>query len=114
MTHIPPSVLAALWREGKDFPAHGEPRATRSLDPIFAIRASAGLPQYTAEYICGGEYIRFQCTGCQTIVFQPNTDRGIGFEAKMARDHPQDCCDERRAAYERTGIVTAWPDAGDG
>jgi hypothetical protein len=78
--------------------------------PIFAIRAGLGLPQYTAEYICGGDYIRFQCTGCQTIVFQPNTDRGIAHEMKMARSHPQDCCDERRTAYVRTGIVTAWPD----
>jgi hypothetical protein len=113
MTHVPPGVLAALWRAGQEFPPAGEPRSAMSLDAVFATRTALGLPQYTAEYICDGDYIRFQCTGCQTIVFQPNTDRGILFEAKMARSHPQDCCDERRTAYVRTGIVTAWPDTGD-
>ena len=108
--HVPTALLAHLYRLGEPFPPQTEPRSGVPLDAVFAIRAELGLPQYTADYVNGGDYIRFQCTGCQTLVFQPGTDRGIRFEARMARDHLRDCCDERRAEYERTGVVTCWPD----
>lgn len=113
MTHVPAARLAQLWREGLPFPAPDEPHSAMGFEHILQARIDLGLPEFTGKYICNGDYIEFLCLGCNTYAFAPNTDRGINFEHKIARNHPLDCCAEREEEYQRTGIMTAWPDTED-
>lgn len=104
MSHVPCGALAAMWRDGEDFPVLDEPSAQEGFQHVLDAGGLDG------EEISGGSYIRFRCPDCQTLMFQPNTDRGIAHALTVALAHRPDCCAERAAAYEASGEVTAWPD----
>lgn len=98
--HVPCALLAHLWRLGEPFPVHAEPRAEGGFQHVL----DAG--GWTGGLISGGAYVVFRCPDCLSIMFQPNTARGIAHALKVAQNHKPDCCAERAQA----GVITAWPD----
>lgn len=104
--HVPPALLAHLYRAGEQFPVNPEPLTTRGFKHVLRH----GL---TGELVCDGQYIRFDCPDCRSLMFQPNTDRGINHALRVARSHKPDCCAQRAARYAETGIPAAWPDSLD-
>ena len=103
MPHVTAVLLADLWRKGQHFP------------PLAGPRAQGGFAHVTAAYgegrlICNGQYIEFRCPACLTLLFEPNTDRGLAHALRVSAHHKPACCAERAFLYRASGIVTAWPD----
>lgn len=96
--------LAALWRQERHFPPLPGPRATGGFGHV--TRAGMG----EGKLICGGQYIQFRCPACLTLLFEPNTDRGIAHAMRVAESHKPGCCADRAYLYRASGTVTAWPD----
>lgn len=108
MTHIPTGKLAALWREGSEFPPLTEPVSGLGLAHVLGR-----VTCLRCELFGDGSYLRFWCDDCRSVMFQSNTDRGIAHGLKVDRAHKPDCCAERRIRYEATGVPPVWPDTED-
>jgi hypothetical protein len=105
--HVPPALLAHLYRAGQPFPAHSVPLARSGFQHVLDLWG------WTGELLNGGMYIRFDGCACHTILFEPNTDRGIAHAYRVAFAHKPDCCAERAARYTVTGVPAPWPDSLD-
>jgi hypothetical protein len=105
--HVPTALLAHLYRAGEAFPPNTAPRAEGSFQHVL----DAG--EWTGQLTEGGQFIRFDCPACSSLMFQPNTDRGIAHALKVARAHKPDCCAERAARFAETGTAAVWPDSLD-
>jgi hypothetical protein len=101
---VPPAYLAHLYREKQLFPRNEAELTTASFQPVLEICGWSG------EYICNGEYIRFDCPDCMSLMFQPNTNRGIFHAMKVASAHKPQCCQERADLFAKTGVPAVWPD----
>lgn len=102
--HVPPAYLAHLYREKRLFPLNPMTPTTESFQPVLDICGWSGV------LICNGEYIRFDCPDCSSLMFQPNTKRGISHAMRVASMHKPRCCDERAARFAQTGVPAVWPD----
>lgn len=102
--HVPPALLACLHRSGEPFPPNEAALARGGFQHVL----DAG--GWTGELIRGGQYIRFECPDCMSLMFQPNTARGMAHALRVARSHKPDCCAERAARFAETGIRAVWPD----
>ena len=103
MAHIQPRHLAELWRAGQEFPPLTEPRAAGGFGSVLQY-----CPSYQAQLVNGGDFIRFLCPDCQSVMFHSNTDRGIRHAAKVAAVHKPGCCAARQRQFR--GTPSAWPD----
>lgn len=103
--HVPPALLAHLYRLGEPFPLNTAPLAEDGFQHV--LDASG----WTGELIEGGQYIRFDCPDCHSLMFQPATVRGIMHALRVARSHKPGCCAERAARFAETGISAVWPDS---
>ena len=103
MPHLTAAVLADRWRKGQHFPPLPGPRAGGGFDHVTAAYGEGRL-------ICNGQYIEFRCPACLTLLFEPNTDRGIAHALRVSSAHKPACCAERAFLYRAARIVTAWPD----
>ena len=102
--HVPAALLAHLHRTGQPFPPNEAELAEGGYQHVLEAGGWTG-------YLVGrGYYIRFDCPDCHSLMFQPNTARGIRHALRVARGHKPDCCAERAARYARTGVPAAWPD----
>lgn len=102
--HVPTALLAHLYRTGQPFPPNTAPLAAGGFGHVLE---AGGL---TGELIQAGQYIRFGCGACHSVMFQPNTHRGISHALRVARAHRPRCCAERAARYAETGVPPVWPD----
>lgn len=120
--HVPCAALAELWRAGEPFPTGGETRRGEvrgNEPPVDAAPDSGGFQHvldtggWTGELLTSGDYIRFDCPDCHSLLFEPNTRRGIAHALRVARAHRPRCCADRAACYARTGVPAVWPDRVD-
>lgn len=105
MAHIGAARLAELHRAGEPFPPLTEPHAATGFAHVLAPSEF-----YRGTLICGGDYIRFQCAECQSLLFEPNTHRGIAHARRVGIAHLGACCAERKAAWRDHRTEKAWPD----
>lgn len=102
--HVPPALLAHLYRAGQPFPPATGPRAEGGFAHVLDVAS------WTGVLIQAGQYIRFDCPACSSLMFQPNTARGVIHALRVARAHKPDCCAGRAARYAETGVPAVWPD----
>lgn len=102
--HVPAALLACLHRSGRPFPPMDAPLAAGGFSHVLEAGGWEG------DLILGGTYIRFRCPDCSSLMFQPNTDRGIMHALRVAKVHKPGCCAERAARFAGTGTAAAWPD----
>jgi hypothetical protein len=102
--HVPCALLAELHRAGEPFPQNPAPLAGGGFGHVLEAGG------WTGYLLQGGEYIRFDCPDCHSLMFQPNTHRGIAHALRVARAHKPDCCAERAARFAETGVPAVWPD----
>ena len=102
--HVPPALLACLYRAGEPFPPNTAPLAGGGFQHVLEAGG------WTGELVSDGQYLRFECPGCSSLMFQPNTDRGIMHALRVARSHKPGCCASRASRFRRTGIPAVWPD----
>lgn len=102
--HVPPALLAHLYRTGQRFPPNEAPLAGCGFGHVLDESGWGG------RLLEGGAYIRFDCPDCHSVMFEPNTLRGIRHALRVARRHKPGCCAERAARFAETGIPAVWPD----
>lgn len=106
--HVPTALLAHLYREKELFPLN---RA--QLDDSGIKEVLDASKSWTAEVICNGQYIQFNCPDCHSLMFQPCTKRGVTHAMRVATMHKPRCCAERLEKFTETGIPAVWPDSLD-
>jgi hypothetical protein len=102
--HVPCALLAHLHRAGEPFPPNTERLAPGGFRHVLEAGGWEG------DLIQAAQYIRFYCAACRSLMFQPNTHRGIAHALKVARSHKPDCCAERAVRYAESGVPAVWPD----
>jgi hypothetical protein len=102
--HVPPALLAHLYRAGLPFPPVTGPLAEGGFAHVLEVAS------WTGELVQAGQYIRFGCPACSSLMFEPNTARGIMHAQRVARTHKPDCCGQRAARFAETGVPAVWPD----
>lgn len=100
--HVPPALLAHLYRLGQPFPDN----TAKLADP----RPDYSLQWLTGRLLENGQYVRYDCPDCHSLMFQPNTERGIRHARTVDQAHKPDCCAERAERYAQTGVPAVWPD----
>lgn len=102
--HVPAALLAECCRRGWAFPRNPGELAAGGFGHVLTAGG------WTGATVHDGQYIRFDCPACSSLMFQPNTRRGIVHALRVARAHKPGCCDQRAARYRETGVPAVWPD----